>query len=447
MSDYLDQIAAFAADTRYEDIPAEVLDATRWILLDTVGGMLAGSTLPETAGFADMAAERSMACTSTLVGFERQADPMFAAMLNATSACSYETDEGNRLGGGHPAIHVIPPALATAQALHTSGRDLLATVAVAYEVMSRLASGSPSRWPVHSHGTHGSPGAAVAVTRLRGMDARDVRRVLNLAACMSPATTWQVCFEGGTVRNLYPAESCMLGMLAVDLSCCGYTGAADGPAEMFGRVLGNGSYDRERVTRGLGSNWRVTANYFKLHASCAVTHPALDAVYDIVSQRPLAPDEIAAIEVHAGGIATHLGYDDPTNMLSAKFSIPYCVAAAIVLRDTGVDAFRDAALGNPVIRGLARRVSVRDDPGAAPPPAHRRARVVIHLVGGETLTAETRVVRGDAANPVEHSVLLEKFRFLAGQRLSADRVEAARAAIMEIDALDDVGRLHDVLAR
>lgn len=446
MGDYLDRIAIFAAETRYEDIPAEALDAARWILLDTLGGMLASSTLEEPRGFAKLAVERSAAPTSTLVGFGALADPMWAAMVNATSACFCETDEGNRLGGGHPAIHTIPPVLAEAQARHTSGRELLTTIVVAYEVMSRLASGSPARWPVHSHGTHGSPGAAVAVARLRGRPAPEMRRIINLAASMSPATSWQVCFEGGTVRNLYPAESAMLGMLAVDLAQAGFTGAADGPSEMFGTVLGQGSYDTGRVLDGLGETWRVTTNYFKLHASCAITHPALDAMQDILASRPLRAAEIDSISVTAGGIAPRLGYRDPGNMLSAKFSIPYCLAALIVLGHTGIGAYQGDALHNMDLRSLAERVAVHDDPGAAPAPAHRTARVEVRLTTGEVLCAETRIVRGDAANPVPTATLLEKFHDLASLRLSPGLAEAVADAVLEIDRVEDAVHLHGILS-
>ncbi|MFN8558449.1 MAG: MmgE/PrpD family protein [Dehalococcoidia bacterium] len=446
MADYLDTIAAFIADTRYESIPPEALDAARWILLDTLGGTLASSTLDETRRFATFAAAQSGRADCTLVGFAERADRLYAAMLNSTSACSYETDEGSRFGGGHPAIHIVPPALAEAEFRHAGGKELLTTIVVAYEVMSRLASGGPSRWPIHSHGTHGSPGSAAAVASLRRMDAPAIRNVLNLAACMSPATTWKVCFEGGTVRNLFSAESCLLGMLAVDLAACGYTGAEDGPSEMFGQVLGQGTYDTAKVVQGLGRQWRVTANYFKLHASCAITHPSLDATYNILRERPLDAGEIEAINVHQGGLARHLAYDDPANMLSAKFSIPYSVAAAVVRGDTGITAFRAPALDDPAIRALATRVVVHDDPAAASlPPSERVTRVEVRLTDGHTLRSETRIVRGDAENPVERAVLLDKFRFLAGQRCDEATVAAIYDRVMHIDDVGDVASLHDAL--
>ncbi len=447
MTDYLDDIARFAAETRLDDIPPEAVEAGKWIVLDTIGGMLAGSTLPEVREFAKLAAQRSRGGDCTLVGFGQRANPLFAAMLNATSACSYETDEGNRLGGGHPAIHVVPPALAEAQADGASGQKLLESVIVAYEVMSRLAGGSPTRWPVHSHGTHGSPGAAAAVAHLRGHDSTAMRRLLNLAACMSPATTWQVCFQGGTVRNIFPAESCLLGMLAVDLDACGYTSMADGPAEMFGQVLGSGTYDTETVTRDLGRVWRVTTNYFKLHAACAITHPELDAITDILAARPLAAGDIAAIDVAAGGISGHMAYTDPTTMLGAKFSIPYSIAAAIVLGRTDIEAFRGPALEDTRIHELSRRVHVHIDPPiSGRDPMAPPVTVTVTLHTGETLRGETRVVRGDAANPASHAELLAKFYFLAGQRCDTARARMIHDAVMSLERELDATALYSLLA-
>jgi 2-methylcitrate dehydratase PrpD len=446
MGDYLDQIARFAAETRLEDIPPDAVEAAKWILLDTLGGMLASSTLPEVQRFAALAAERGGQAVSTLVGFQQRADPLFAAMVNSTSACSYETDEGHRLGGGHPAIHVIPPSLAVAEAMHAGGRRLLETITIAYEVMSRLASGGQSRWPVHSHGTHGSPGAAAAVAHLRGYDAAAMRRTLNLAACMSPATTWKVCFEGGIVRNLFSAESCFLGMLAADLEPCGYSGAHDSPAEMYGQVLGQGSFDSERVVRGLGSDWRVTSNYFKQYASCRITHPPLDAMYAILKQRRLKADDIEAIEVYGPAMAQHLGYADPQNMLAAKFSIPFSLATAVVLGATGIESFEGAALEDPAVRALASRVTVREDPNMSHRvPGYPSARVAVRLRGEEALQAETFIASGDALNPLERSAIAGKFRSLAGRRCDAAMVDAVFDAVMAVDQLADISQLHALL--
>src|SRR5689334_13663654 len=102
VTDYLDTISAFVAElaaSRGAAISAEAREAGRWILLDTLGGMLASSTLPESQGFARLAQESSPGDAATLVGFDAGASARYAAMVNATTACSFETDEGNRFGG------------------------------------------------------------------------------------------------------------------------------------------------------------------------------------------------------------------------------------------------------------------------------------------------------------------------------------------------------------
>jgi 2-methylcitrate dehydratase PrpD len=178
-----------------------------------------------------------------------------------------------------------------------------------------------------------------------------------------------------------------------------------------------------------------------------MTHPALDATENVLAERPLTADEIDEIDIHSGGIARYMAYDDPTNMLSAKFSIPYSVAAAVVMRNTGIEAVRNPALENPAIRELAARVKIHDTPdwasmGASP----RVTRIDVKLRNGEVLNGETQFVRGDAANPVDRAVLLGKYRFLAGQRSGDDVIQAIHDRIMHIDQVEDVATLHDVLS-
>jgi 2-methylcitrate dehydratase PrpD len=443
MAGYLDTISSFVANARHENIPEPARAAGRLILLDTLGGMLAGSTLAESKGYARLAVASSPVRTSTLVGFHDGAAARWAAMVNATAACSFETDEGNRFGGGHPAIHVVPAALARAEELHASGKKLLTAIVVAYEVMSRLAAGATPRWPVHSHGTHGSPGAAIASVIYERPEAARVRRLINLAACMTPATTWQACFDGGTVRNLWPGLSAFLGMLAVELEPLGYAGSNDGPADIFGDILGAGGYDPERVVEGLGEDWRVTRNYFKLHFACAYTHPSLDAVLALLARRPFSAAEVERITIAGPKVATYLSGFTPSNMLAAKFSIPYAVAATVVRRSTGIASFLDEARADPAIAALAERVEVIADRERDPSGFGDRGRylVTLRLRDGATLSEEAGIARGDAANPVSAEVEVQKFRDLASMRLGPEAVARVENLTLGVERVRDVSEL------
>ena len=211
--------------------------AARLVLLDTLGAMLAGSAQPENARLARAMAERASRPAATLIGHDAKADPLLATLVNATAGVALEVDEGNRWGGGHPAIHVVPGALAVAEERGADGARLLEAIVAGYEVSSRIGGATMPRPNVHSHGTWGTIGTAVAVARLAGLDARAMREVINLAASMSPANTWTPALEGATVRNAYPGRSGLQGILAVELHRAGFTGLADAPADVYGTIL------------------------------------------------------------------------------------------------------------------------------------------------------------------------------------------------------------------
>jgi 2-methylcitrate dehydratase PrpD len=181
VADYLDRLARVAARTRFAELSQETVAAAKDVILDTLGAILAGSRLPENVRLARVVAERSGPRTATLLGHAERAEPMLAALTNATAGVALEVDEGNRWGGGHPAIHVLPAALAVGEERRADGRRLIESLVAGYEVTSRLGGATTVRPNVHSHGTWGTVGAAVAVARLFDRDAAALRQVINLA--------------------------------------------------------------------------------------------------------------------------------------------------------------------------------------------------------------------------------------------------------------------------
>ena len=449
--DYLSRLAGLAAGTRFDDLPATTVAAARAVTLDTLGAICAGSRLTENARLADLAAERSGNKTATLVGRARKAEPMLAALANATAGVSLEMDEGNRWGGGHPSIHVLPATLAVAEELGVDGPRFIEALIAGYEVTSRLGGASQVKPNVHSHGTWGTAGAAVAAARLRGHDAAAIRTVINMATSMSPANSWQPCFEGATIRNLYPGRSNMQGILATHLLACGYTAVHDAPSDLYGTILGE-HFDRDAVVEGLSADDRVTVyrierNYFKFHACCLYNHPVLDAVHSLVNTEGVAAHDVQRVRVTSLPFVTRMADPSPANMLAAKFSVPYAVAAALVKGTTDISAFQDAVRDDPRVGQLAARVEVSGDAtmsmrGAADRPT---ARVSVELGDGRVLTRETAIVYGDAANPRPQEELEAKFRTLASEALGPARVNEVIEMVARLEDLRDVRGLTSLL--
>ena len=444
--DYLDRLAQFVEAIGVEHLADDALASTRLVLLDTIGAMLAGSALAENRRLADSMSERRSRATATLLGHGGRVDPLLGTFVNATAGVALEVDEGTRLGGGHPAIHVIPAALAVAEDTAADGRRLLESIIAGYEVCSRLGGATTPRPNVHSHGTWGTIGSAVAVAKLAGLDGPGIRSVINLAASMSPANTWTTALEGVTIRNVYPGRSGLEGILAVELYRAGFTGLPDAPSDVYGTILAD-RFEPERALDGLGGLLRIQQNYFKLYACCRYNHFALDSVLAMTHAGEVRADEVERVIVTTIPFGPRMAGATPTSMLGAKFSIPYAVAAALLLGRADVSAFAEPALGDPRIAALAARVEVRADPLMSPRRAdHPTARVDVTLKSGRVLTGVTSVVRGDFERPVPAEEIVEKFRSLASAPLGDERAREVVAGVEQVQTLKDVRDLTALLA-
>ncbi len=450
-SDYLDKLSRFVAETRLEDLSESTLAAARDVVLDTVGAILGGSRLAENESLARLARTMSGAGHATILGHRvGRVQPVFAALVNATAGVALELDEGSRLGGGHPSIHVTPGAIAVTEEVGATGRAALEAVIVGYEVTSRIGTGVQAKSEVHSHGTWGTIGAAAATAKLLGYDAAATRQAMNLAMSMSPANTWTPCLEGATIRNLYPGRSEFQGIMAAYLGQCGFTAVNDGPADLYTSILGEG-FDPEAVVAGWGDAGpigplRIEQNYTKYHACCLYNHPVLDAALALQQQDGFRAEAVKRIDVTAPPIVRIMANPAPENMLSAKFSIPYALAAALVRGETGAPAFYDQRVGDPAVRSLADRVEINSDPDMN----MRRydypaARVAITLDDGRTLEGSAGAHYGDSHNPRPREDLLDKFRSLAGESLGDEATEQVIAAVGRLDSLDSVRELTGLL--
>ena len=196
---------------------------------------------------------------------------------------------------------------------------------------------------------------------------------------------------------------------------------------------------------GLGDGaFRIQQGYVKYHACCLYNHPALDAVVNLLRESPFAAGEVERIVVTAPPIAQIMADPEPDNMLAAKFSIPYAVAAAVCHRATDVSAFLPDQVANAEVRQLAQRVEVAADPDMS----LRRydypsARVAVHLGDGRSLESSVVSQRGDATNPASREQFLGKFRSLAGPTLGDEGVARAIDAAGRMETLENITELTD----
>ncbi|NNE88300.1 MAG: MmgE/PrpD family protein [Silicimonas sp.] len=402
--DSLGHVARFAAETPTSDLPPDVSARTALILADCIGAIVGGAAEPDVAA---LARRQSGSGPALLIGTTQTRAAGTAALLNGTAGTTLEMDEGNQFCKGHPGMHTVPAALAAAQA-QTSGADLLAAVAIGYEVGARVGISTQLRPSMHPHGTWGAICAATAVARLKGADAAQMRHAISLSASLGLSTSRRTMLEGGTVRNVFAGVSGQMGVLAGDMIASGYTGDHDGVAQVFGHVVSD-SFDDATFARDLGGRWEVNRNYFKMHSCCRYNHAALDALASLQA-KGLDHHHIESVQVETYSLAVELDDPAPVNVLAGKFSVPFAVATSLLNGSTGVDSFTMPNVTNPDILDLARRVSVTEDPSmTALLPDKRPARIIVTLKTGEVLEAETETNRGDWSDPYPPEEIRRKY--------------------------------------
>ena len=444
--DSLGQVAEFAAGTPTAAIPTQVIDRTALILADCIGAIVGGAAEPDVAALAH---RQGGSGPALLIGTTQTRPAGTAALLNGTAGTTLEMDEGNQFCKGHPGMHTAPAALAAAAAHgQISGADLLATIAMGYDVGARVGIATKLRPSMHPHGTWGAICAATAVARLQGAGADQMRHAISLSASLGLSTSRRTMLEGGTVRNVFAGVSGQMGVLAGDMVASGYTGDQDGVAQVFGHVVSD-SFDAARFAEGLGDHWEVSRNYFKMHSCCRYNHAALDALAQ-VQARPagLDPSQVDSVLVETYSLAVELDDPAPKNVLAGKFSVPFAMATALINGTTGVGSFTMDNVTNPAILRLAQRVKVVEDPAmTALLPDKRPARITLTLKSGEVLTAQTATNRGDWSDPYPPEEIRAKYLSLTTRLWREDAAIRIWEMIMELKTAASLDPLWSEMAQ
>jgi 2-methylcitrate dehydratase PrpD len=444
------RMAAFAAGLRYEDLPADVQRLARVVLLDTIGCALAGAATTEVARIrAAMVAANGGAGDSCVWGTGERAPLPLAALVNGAAVHAREIDDFG--GCAHSGSVVIPAALGAAERLGSNGKDLLTAIVVGYDVAHRAMDGGGGYlafkacgW--HSTSTCGGFGAAAAVGKLLGLDAKRLQWALGYAGS-NAGGTWAFIPEGAMNKRVHPGFAAHTGVVSAYLAANDVTA----PETIFEADWGGyyatyvpGKATPERATAGLGSDYRIRLVGFKPYAACRGIHSSVDAILDLRRSRSLRADDVKRITVR--GSSTHvkqLAKQDVSTLLDAQMSLPYSIATALASGGAMIDQYTAEALRRPEVRELAQRITVTREPSV---PDGDEPYVDVEVKDGTVLTARVPVARGDCTNPLSEDELRDKFRTTAGQLFAPERVTAIEQAVMEAENLADVRTLVALLA-
>ncbi len=443
MNTVAERFAAFSSELDTDQIPAEVAEAAKLHILDTLGTGLAAHGL----GIADYArasvVEPGVSGPATAVGVDGGLPAADAALANGTICHALDYDDTHTGAISHVSVAVTPAALAVGQEQGSSGAELLAAIVAGNEIVIRL--GMLAAPAFHARGFHptavcGIFGAAAAAARLRGLDAAATTNALGIAGSMASGLL-EFLADGSATKRLHPGWAAHSAIMASRLAAHGATGPAtvfEGRYGLYRAYLGRDDIDFEPALASLGERWETPEIAFKPYPACHYVHASVDATRQLLDEAPIAVDEIEEIVALTTEAGVSLVLEPlaskhaPRSEYEAKFSLPYSVASMLVHGQVDVSTYTDEALGDRAVGELASKVSyeVKDYETF---PAAFPGGVRITMSDGAVREAELPYQRGGPDNPMEDGEVRDKFRTNASLALDPATVESLEEAVLGLE--------------
>lgn len=425
------RLAQFAATLQFESVPPYVVAYTTDLFLDWIASALAGKgarPVEAIASFASSLVGDGGGSSEILISRTR-APPYFAAMVNAAASHYAEQDDVHNGAVFHPGTVVFPVALALAQHLGSRGADLLTAAIAGYEVGIRVGEflGRSHYRIFHTTGTAGTIAAAATAGRLLGLTSEEMLHAFGSAGTQASGL-WEFLRDAADSKQLHTAKAAANGLMAAELAALGFRGAShilEGPQGMGAGMSTDASSDR--LVDRLGSRWATAETSFKYHASCRHTHPAADALIELLRRENLQFAEVAEViaHVHDGALDLLGQVAVPSSEHQAKFHMG-TVLALVAIRGSADAVTFEAHWRDPGITAFAQKVTMKqDDEVNAAYPARWIGKVTVRTGLGESYHARVDHPKGDPGNPLTAAELHLKFTQLARYRCALTEAEIA----------------------
>ena len=457
-----EKLTEFILDCRYERIPDKVASRYRMFILDFLGVTLTGSYSNSSKIISKVVESLGGKETATVIGRSYRANAALGALVNGTTGHAVEMDDDHRTSVLHPAVAVIPAALAAAELVGAKGDRLIEGVVCGYELMCRIGDaflGSMYDEGFHPTGACGVFGAAAAAGKILGLDRKQMVAALGVAGTQAAGLEeWKT--DGSWIKRLHPGKSAEAGVLAALLAKEGYTG----PSTIIEGVHGflkafsfERKWDVDMILNGLGTEYRGYGTSFKPFAGCRFFHQVIDATLAIVQQNGITSEDVKAAKVRVYRTAYQTLCTpkerryNPTTVVDAQFSIPFSVAASIVHGPIMPVHYSDVAIRDPRVLDLCARVEgIPDDEYEKAYPARFPTEVTIETNRGKIYTEYRDLPSGDPENPRYEKAgrfeeeIVEKFERLL--RYLPDYSERSKAMVDRLRALGPKDNVSEMLA-
>jgi 2-methylcitrate dehydratase PrpD len=455
----MDASYAFArnfVNTKYENLPPEVVEATKKEILDLLGVALGGVSQPGATHVCALMKEWGGKEESSIIGSKQKVPAPNAAQANATMAHTLDFDDVHEAAVMHPGIASIPAVMAVGEAQgNLSGKEFIACTALGVDMMCRLAlATTPGKSPIelgwHLTTLFGFVGAAATAARVMGLKEDQIVDAMGIGYHQSGGNG-QCVKDGALTKRLGPGFAVKGGITAALLAKMGVTGAKNSLEGEWGlyRQYMDGDYSSEILTADLGKRFEGANVAIKPYPCCRGIHPAIDAALALVAETNIRSNDIKEIvlsvtEAHLKLLCQPLeAKRSPRSPVDAQFSIPWGVASAIVGRKVGLGDFTDTAVKNQDVLEVTQKMRVEVD-NSLHKPGPEPTRVKIITNEGKVFAKVVENPLGSLERPMSFEDCARKFTDCA-KNLDAQKIQKIIDLVGQLEKLNDIQEIIRLL--
>jgi 2-methylcitrate dehydratase PrpD len=444
------------ANTKFEDLPREVVDATKKEILDLLGVALGGASQPGATQVCALVKEWGGKEESSIIGSKQKVPAPNAAQANATMAHALDFDDVHEAAVMHPGIASIPVVLAVGEARGgLSGKELITGAALGVDMMCRLAlATTPGKSPIdlgwHLTSLFGFMGSAATAARIMGLGEDRIVDAIGIGYHQC-AGNGQCVKDGALTKRLGPGFAIKGGITAALLAKAGVTGSRNTFEGEWGfyRQYAHGDYSREILIADLGKRFEGANVVIKPYPCCRGVHPAIDAALALVMESDIRGKDIK--EIILSVTDAHLSLlcqpfeakRSPRSPVDAQFSIPWGVATAIVKRHVGLDDYTDSAIRNRDVLDVAGKMRVEAD-NSLHRPGPEPTRVKVVTTDGKAFVHVVEHPLGSLERPMSFEDCARKFTDCA-INLEGGRIERIVQLVGRLEQLENIQEIIRLL--
>lgn len=445
-------LSEFASATRFSDITAEAIAATKRHILDCIGVGIAATVEPAGRIVLDVTRDQGGSPQARVLGSNLRTNAVGAAWANGSLSHLLDYDD---TGFSHPTACILPAALAVMEEAGASGADLVAAVCIGLEVFERMSLSGRQHEPelrrrgFHPTSLYGCSAAAAAAGAIVKLNPKQMAVALGLSAANAGGLTQHFGTWG---KGIHAGNAARAGVSSVLLAKRDYFAdpdGLDGDYGFYSAFHGPGNFNLDKVGEKLGSHWSIVdpGLTVKRYPCCGGNLRALDAARAIIEEEKIKFDDAAKLEVdvHPDLLCT-VRFHKPTEGFRGKFSIDYVLAAMLLDGRVDLDSFSDEYCRQPRMRESLDKVQVNQHPEwGDDATSRRRSPVTITMKDGRKFTKQVDKVRGSPGNPMTRDELLEKYRGCASRVFQGERLEKSIAALESLEKLASAKELMDAV--